>query len=328
VHPAFELPQRVDSGAGAALSRLAIDQSAVVRREQLLARGLSRHVLDGMLASARWRSRGQIVVVMHNGPLSHKQQMWAAVLNAPAPVAIAARTAAAEQGLVGWEADCVEIVVPRGARVPSGLGVDVKVHESRRFSAADIHPGRAIPTVRIERAVIDAAVWSRSARSACGLVAAGVQQRLTQVQRLREVLDGAGAVRHRKLLAVVLTDIDGGAQAMSEVDFLRFCRRNGFPRPVLQAVRRDVHGRRRYLDATFRRPDGRLVRVEIDGALHLVVRTYWEDMARGNELVIDNETVLRFPSYVVHADDPLAIGQLRRALGPVRLSAAYSRLRA
>jgi hypothetical protein len=315
MHPAFELPPRLDSALCTALSRLAVGQCAVARREQLLGCGLSRNVLDAMLAAARWRSRGQIVVIMHNGPLSHEQRLWAAVLNAPPPAALAARTAAAEQGLVGWAPDCVEIVVPRGARVPSGVGVDVKVHESRRFSAADIHPGRAIPTVRIERAVIDAAVWSRGARTACGVVAAGVQQRLTQVERLRGVLQGAGAVRHRKLLDAVLTDIDGGAQAMSEVDFLRFCRRNGFPTPVLQAVRRDLYGRRRYLDATIRRPDGRLVRVEIDGALHLVVRTYWDDMARGNELVIDNEAVLRFPSYVVHANDPLAVGQLRRALG-------------
>jgi very-short-patch-repair endonuclease len=79
-------------------------------------------------------------------------------------------------------------------------------------------------------------------------------------------------------------------------------------------VRLDHRGRRRYLDATFTRADGRLIRVEIDGALHLVVRTYWDDMSRGNELVIGREEVLRFPSYVIHAGDPEAVDQLRRAL--------------
>lgn len=121
-------------------------------------------------------------------------------------------------------------------------------------------------------------------------------------------------MQHRRLLSAVLNDIEGGAQAMSEVAFLRFCRRNRLPRPVLQAVRLDRHGKRRYLDATFKRRDGRLLRVEIDGALHLVVRTYWDDMSRGNELVIGDERLLRFPSYVVHASDPVAVDQLRRAL--------------
>ena len=57
------------------------------------------------------------------------------------------------------------------------------------------------------------------------------------------------------------------------------------------------------------------MRVEIDGALHLLVRTYWDDMSRGNELSIDGETQLRFPSVAIHLNDPTALDQLRRALG-------------
>jgi hypothetical protein len=238
-----------------------------------------------------------------------------AVLNAGAVAALAARSAAAEYGLSGWEPDCIEVVVPRGTTVPRDLGIDVKIHESRRFSAADIHPGRPLPQVRVERALIDAAVWSRSPRTACGVLAAGVQQRLAQPARLLEELHGAGAVRHRRVLSAALLDIGGGAQAVSELDFLRFCRRHGLPRPELQAVRTDASGRRRYLDATLRGAGGRVVRVEIDGALHLVVRTYWDDMSRGNKLVIGDERVLRFPSFVIYADDASAVQQLRRALG-------------
>ena len=83
---------------------------------------------------------------------------------------------------------------------------------------------------------------------------------------------------------------------------------------LLGGTAADRYGRRRYLDATFRRAGGSLLRAEIDGVLHLVVRTYWDDMARGNELVIGDEKVLRFPSYIVHANDPIALEQLRRAL--------------
>lgn len=252
---------------------------------------------------------------MHNGPLTHRQEMWAAVRNAGWPSALAARTAAAEHGLVGWQADCVEIVVPKGTLIPPGLGIDVKVHESRRFSPDDIHVGRGLPQVRVERALVDAAVWSRACRTACGLMAAGVQQRLTTAARLRAELEAAGAVRHRRVLLAALADIEGGAEAVSEIDFIRFCRRNGLPKPVHQEVRRDDSGRRRYLDATLHGPDGRLVHVEIDGALHLVAQTYWADMARGNDLLIAETVVLRFPSYVIHSNDSVAVTQLRRALG-------------
>lgn len=312
---AFQLPPRIDSGLRSSLSALGTEQDGVVRRDELTAKGLSRHVVESMLTSGRWRAHGQMVIAMHNGPLIHEQQLWAVVLNAGQLAALAARTAATAQGLVGWDAECIEIVVVKGFfGVPSGLDISVKVHESRRFGITDLHPGRRLPQVRIERAIVDAAAWSRSPRTACGLLAAGVQQRATTAARLRAELDGAGAIRHRRLLARALVDIEGGAQAMSEIDFLRFCRRHGFPRPMLQAVRLDRNGRRRYLDATFERRDGRLVRVEIDGALHLVVRTYWDDMVRGNELTIGRETAIRFPSYVIHANDPVAVDQLRRAL--------------
>jgi hypothetical protein len=310
----FCLPTTVDGELLIALSELAETQSGVIRRDQSLAVGLSKNVIEAMLAARRWQARGQIVLVMHNGELTYRQQLWAAVLNAGFPSGLAARTAATDQGLVGWRPECIEILVPKGTLIPPGLGLPVKVHESRRFTAEDLHVGRALPQVRVERALVDAAAWSRSPRTACGVLAAGVQQRLTTASRLRDELLEAGKIRHRRLLLAAVTDIEGGAQAVSEMDFLKFCRRNGMPRPEMQAVRKDGSGRRRYLDATFRRHDGKLIRVEIDGALHLVVLTYWSDMYRGNELVIGRESVLRFPSFVIYANDPQAVRQLRRAL--------------
>lgn len=313
------LPESAGASLRERLGAVARDQNGVARRSQLAALGVSKHVVENMLDSRRWTAYGPLALALHNGPLTQRQRMWVTVMNVSDAVGLAARTAAAEYGLAGWEADCIEIVVPRGAKVPRVRGIDVKVHESRRFTAGDIHPGRQLPVVTVERALVDAAVWSASPRTACGILAAGVQQRLTAPGRLLDELSLAGKVRHRKVLAAALADIEGGAHAVSELDFLRFCRRHGLPRPVLQQVRTDPAGRRRYLDATFRRCDGELLRVEIDGALHLVVRTYWDDMSRGNELVLGGERVLRLPSFVVYANDPTALSQIRRAL---RLSEA------
>jgi hypothetical protein len=299
---------------------------AVVRRAQLEGVGLTNSQIDRMLTSRRWRSDADgLVIVLHNGPLTVSQQESLAVLAGGSLCGLAARTAAARAGLQGWPAHKIEVLVARGTTYPQVRLADVKVHESRRFSADDLHPTAWPPSVRIERALVDAAAWSGRPRTACGLLAAGVQQRLTVPERLLDELERAGQIRFKRVLRAALVDIAGGAQAVSEIDFTRFCRRNGLPAPQRQVVRRDAKGRRRYLDATLVGPTGLVVRVEIDGALHLVVQTYWDDMYRDNEMSIAREIQLRLPSFAVHADDPQALEQLRRALdlsGPEAQDAA------
>jgi very-short-patch-repair endonuclease len=83
---------------------------------------------------------------------------------------------------------------------------------------------------------------------------------------------------------------------------------------VQQLVRRESNGRRRYLDASWRRRDGRLVVVEVDGALHLSQKRWWDDQLRQNELVLADAVVLRYPSAVVRTQPELVVAQLRRAL--------------
>lgn len=309
------LPTRLTGSTSRALTELGSHQDEVVRREQLLDIELAPHVVAYMIESKRWQADADgLVVVLHNGPLTRRQQETVAVLAGGRLCALAARTAAARAGLDGWDAELVEVLVPRGTTYPKLRLVEVKVHESRRFTSDDVHAASWPPRVGIERALVDAACWSRRPRTACGVLAAGVQQRLTTAERLRTELEKAGKVKFHRLLMKALSDIEGGAHAVSEMDFIRFCARNGLPKPTHQRVRRDPRGRRRYLDAVLAGPLGE-VKVEIDGALHLVVQTYWSDMYRGNEMTIAKDGALRFPSYVIYSDDPDALDQLRRALG-------------
>jgi hypothetical protein len=111
-----------------------------------------------------------------------------------------------------------------------------------------------------------------------------------------------------------VADIAQGSDALSEIDFVRLCRRFGLPAPQQQTVRREADGRRRYLDATWRRRDGRLVVAEVDGALHLDQRRWWDDQQRHNELVLGDAIVLRFPTVVVRTQPLVVAQQLRRAL--------------
>jgi len=52
----------------------------------------------------------------------------------------------------------------------------------------------------------------------------------------------------------------------------------------------------------------------VDGAVHLLVLNYWEDMERSNELLIAKVPQLRFPSLAVRVDGAKVVDQFRRAL--------------
>jgi hypothetical protein len=127
-------------------------------------------------------------------------------------------------------------------------------------------------------------------------------------------LDEAPRTRHRRLLRLAMVDIAMGSEALSEIDFVRLCRRYGLPPPQRQAVRTDRDGRRRYLDAEWIRTDGRRVVAEVDGALHLAPTHWFADQYRQNEVVLSGSIVLRFPTVVIRAQPDQVADQLRRAL--------------
>lgn len=281
-------------------------------RRQLVDGGCTDDRIRAQVDADRWRQLTPTLFVLHNGPLTLDQQWWAATL-AVGP--LAGRSALQAWGLTGWEPDRVEVVVRRGERPVLPEGVPVLVHESRRFEAAHVHPVRQPRRLGVARSAVDAAAWTDQPRSACGLLAAVVQQGKAPARHLLAELAQAGAVRHRRLLRRVLHDIEGGAQALSEIDLASVCRRYGLLVPERQVVRLDSAGKRRYLDARVSAPNGRSVLVEVDGALHLVASTYWADMFRLNEILLRGEPVLRFPSIALHLDEATVGNQLRRACG-------------
>jgi len=306
----------------AALRRLLADQAEVFRREQWYAVGGDRAALQTQLDARRWRALNDAVVVAHNGPLTRQQQLWAVVLGAQPPAALASLTAMELLGVRGFETTSVHVLVRRGARVLPLLGVAVDVHESRRFDTGDVVP-RLPPTTTLERAVVDAASWAPDIWTAFRIAVAPVQQRLTTGDRLLETLLAQGRIRFLRPLQSFLADVSGGAQALSEVAFVRWCRRHGFPKPRLQ-VRTDVRGRRRYLDAWFQRPDGSTLWVEIDGGVHLSLATRWEDQLKDNDAWLSGRRGLRLVSTAIYGDDPRAVEQLRQALGIVSTSVGNS----
>ncbi len=296
-------------------------QEGVVDRDQLSQIGASRATLRKHFRSGRWVTLGSKVVVLHNGPLLRAQREWAALLAAGDHAVLAGRTGLALSGLRGWEDEAVHLLVPRGRDAPRASGLNVVIHETRvpaNRQLASVGSPRRTP---VDRSAIDAASWSRNERTACGLVAAVVQQRLSTGPRLLEALGAAGPIRHRRILRFALNDISGGAQALSEIDFAVFCRKYRLGRAIRQAVRRDGTGKRRYLDVLIESPGGARVACEIDGALHLVPSTYWQDMFRANELLIAGQPLLRFPTIALRLDEPVVADQIERALRSLEAAA-------
>lgn len=292
------------------LAHLATRQHAVLHREQLRAHGIGMAQIRAAVAAKRWQIVGRTAVILANSPLTTRQREWVAVLLPTKTAALAGLSAAAAAGLQGFEPDQVHILVAHDTctRLPQW----VKVHESRRFSAADVCRAQGPPRTSTSRSVIDAAAWSGSARRACALLCAAVQQRLTTPGRLSRELHHAGAIRHAAIMRAILGDISGGGHTLAEIDLAPLARQAGLPPPRRQALRREPGGKTRYLDAEFDLPDGTVIAVEVDGSVHLQPIAWWDDMSRQNELVIGGRSVLRYPSLTIRLEPQAVVEQLRR----------------
>jgi hypothetical protein len=287
------------------LAAIAARQDQTASRAQLKACGYDGDAVRRGVQAGRWQIAGR-AVVLHNAALTPRNLQWAAVLSVKGPAAVCGRTAAAGYRLRSFESNEVEVLIGPNQKVPAIEGVRWRRH--CRFSATDISPGPRPAAVRPARAVVDAASWTDEARVACALLIASVQQRVTTVAAVREALDAAGQIRHRRQLTAAVVDIEGGVDSLSERDFGRLVRRAGLPQPIRQSVRFDANGRRRYIDADFG-----VFSVEIDGGFHLRPLNYWADARRQNELVLGGDRILRFPSVAIRLEPEAVVAQLRAA---------------
>lgn len=289
-------------------------QHGVVTRAQLSGLRVSRDHVAHHRRALRWRAVSPTVLVTHRGPLTRTARRWVAVLGAPARSVLGAWSALELQGLDGWHREPLHVVVPRGAtpdRYPW-----LVVHESRRLRDEDVDDVAGLPVHTVARAAVDAAAWQRSWRTAAGLMAAVVQQRLATTDELFAMLDIVGRVRHRRVMRLALADVVGGADSLAEIDFARLCRDAGLPEPHRQSVRKDARGRRRFLDVEWRLPGGRRFVVEIDGVGHMERDRWYDDLLRDAEIGADARTVrVRLPAMAARYEPERVVAVVRRHLG-------------
>jgi putative AbiEi antitoxin of type IV toxin-antitoxin system len=298
--PPRSLSQRPDR-----LDALSSTQEGVVSRAQLAQLGYDPNAVARRISSGRWQPAGGAVVT-HNGDISEHQLRWIAILTAPGQAVVSGRAASVRFGLRGFPADSIDVLVGANARPAEVDGI--RWRRCRRLDKVPVARLQGPSIVVPARALVDAARWTSAPRTACALLAAGVQQRVTTVSALRAELLVSPVIPHRRILDAILADIEGGADSLGEIDFTVLARKAGLPPPIRQSVRLDSMGRRRYLDADF----GTFA-VEVDGGLHLRAQTYWDDANRQNDLVLGGDRILRFPTIAIRLDEAGVIRQLRRA---------------
>jgi hypothetical protein len=291
----------------------------VISRKQARAGGLSEDQWQWLLDTGRWRSVLLGVAVAHSGEVTDRQRAWAAVVSAGDDAYLTGEMALVEHGMKLQPPRDVHLAVCREL-IPRRFLVGEEGQRGRtvphRFThlATWAHPVKQPPLLRVAPAALHAAAYGPSDRAAEWRLAAAVQQGLTPARDLRTTVAEMPRLRRRSLIGDVLDDIEFGAHAASELDFLRFLRRHQLPMPdrLQRPVRR---GKVRYLDAWWEK---QRVNAEMDGAHHRLVGTWDDDTLRANDVVLveryDRILLLRFTRGNLRHDGLRVASQLRDAL--------------
>lgn len=292
-------------------------QGGLITRAQLRALGVQRWTVTHRIATERWQPVTASVIATTTGHLTREQWMWVGVLHAGTGSMLGGLTAAEVAGLRNWPREEITVLVPYASDVPAPVD-GIRFVRSRRALPAMRQRDASPPRCRLEPAILLFAAADRSERTAQGVLAAAVQQQLTTPATLREWVDRLRPLRRAALFRRALDEIAGGAQSLAELDIKRLCREHGLVAPRRQVRRRDADGRLRYTDCEWTLPDGRVLVLEVDGAFHMEVEHWEDDLARQRGLAGTDRIIVRCTSRELRDERPRLARDLR-ALGVPRL---------
>jgi hypothetical protein len=282
---------------------------AIALPAQLLAAGVGGQQIAANLAARHWRKIGP-AIVLHYRELTPAQQLRLALLGHGPAAVLASFTALREYGLVGWETTELHILAP--AEVAPFQNPELPLIVLHRMS---VTPHGARPRVEAAAAAaVRAGASTSTERIACGLLAATVQQGITQARILLTELRSDSSLRHRAAMVAAVRDMQADSDALADLELPSLCRAAALPMPALLRRRADPDGRLRYLEAVWDVPHGDPLVLQVDGALHLSARRWWEHRLHPSDLVASATGVYRVPSAVLRHEPGLVLGVLRRVL--------------
>lgn len=251
------------------------------------------------------------VIATFTGDLSAEQRLWLGALHGGPDAVVGGIHALQCAGLRNWDRDEVTVLVPYAAEVPTPL-LGFRYVRSRRNLGRMTSAASGVPRLRVEPAAVLFAATEGSVRSAEGLLAAVVQQRLTTPSLLFGELAGMAPLRRAAHFRRLLREIEGGAQSVAEIDVRRMCKAFGLAPPVRQVKRKDASGRTRFTDCEWRLADGRILVLEVDGSFHLEVDHWEDDIARQRALSAVDRIVVRCTARELRDDPGGVAGDLKR----------------
>ena len=165
--------------------RVAARQAGLVSRRQLNWFGHDRHYVRGQLRAhlraQGWQEVSATVPATTTGRLTRGQLAWAGTLHAGPGSAVGGLTAAEMHGLAGWQRPAVTVLIGESVNVEPIPGVQFV--KTRRDIVGFRSTHWSLPTWQVEPAVLLFAGYTRSSRTAVGVLAAAVQQGLTTPDR-------------------------------------------------------------------------------------------------------------------------------------------------
>jgi hypothetical protein len=179
-------------------------REAVATVAELIERGWTEDEVRGQLSARRWQRLGR-AVLQHNGTPTRAEICEIALRNCGRQSILTAFTAVEALGLKTWERDSVHVLVPGGAHITRVRALPMRVHYVGEWSVVESYGARRLH--RAAPALVLAAGTFTTPRPACGLLAAGVQQRLVTAGQLRDAVATSPRIRHRAAMLTAIEDI-------------------------------------------------------------------------------------------------------------------------
>jgi very-short-patch-repair endonuclease len=294
------------------------EQEGVVSRGQALDHGWHRAAVGHRLGRS-WQRLLPAVYLTTTGVPTWEQKAWAGVLLAGESAALTSWS-----GLAMWDlgdrVDDVHVALPHARQLSGGAflagGGRLVVHRTTR----SLESRGSLPTLPVERCVVDACLGLRLLDDVRAVVSRSVQRGRTTVDKLLVALDEAPQ-RGSALLRRALDEVAEGARSAHEATLARALRRASLPPYRLNADVHDEHG------VWLARGDVvieevRLL-VEVDGARwHLSAERWVADVERHTRLEAAGWTVLRYPASRVLRDAVGVVAEVEAVAARLRTRAA------
>jgi hypothetical protein len=300
------------------IAALAERQHGVVARSQLIARRLTRSMIEERIASGHLVRLHRGVYAVGHTHLRREGHWMAAVLAVGPGAVLSHRDAAALHEVRFSNSPLIDVSTPGQRRVPG-----VRVHGRRVLAAEDVTVVRGIPVTTVARTLVDLAAILPQDRVTKALAEADRLRKL-DVRALHAALErtrGRRGPGHAKLTAA-LDELAANEPPFtrSELEdrFLALCKAHGLPRPLTNVWLGSLE-----VDALW--PAAGLA-VELDGyAGHSGRRAFQRDRDKGNDLVTEGYAVLRFTYADVTRRPAGVAARIARALTRAAGSAAPPR---